>query len=70
MMKLTLTIESDDQDEHDYMTSLMHHRDILNALDNARRVIRNRIKHESISEDEEKFLLNLQDVLYVEGTEF
>ena len=68
-MKTTLKIETDHPEmcEMDQIKIYAHALDMYLAITDARQLIRTRLKHECVSQDEERFLRRLEDELYIES---
>lgn len=68
-MKTTLKIETNNQEmcEMDQIKIYAHAMDMYLAITDARQLIRTRIKHECVSEEEERFLRRLEEELYIES---
>lgn len=68
-MKTTLKIETDHPEmcEMDQIKIYAHAMDMYLAITDARQVIRSRLKHDGVSEDEERFLRRLEEELYIES---
>jgi hypothetical protein len=66
-MKQTITFEGDFYEDREEMKIILHSSDMYSSLWDARNKIRNRTKYENITEQEEKFLEELSEILYIEG---
>lgn len=65
-MKFKLQLEGDSfDDKYDLLLFLKSH-DLLTQMNDALRLIRNRLKHFEISNEEDQFLKQLQEILWVE----
>lgn len=69
-MKITYTIEGDYHEDAGQFKIITSASDIYLVNIDARNMIRDRLKYQSITADEEVFLQSLQDTLYVEGVDY
>jgi len=69
-MKMKISYESDVFEETDNLKIISHSFDMYSSLHEARNLVRGRLKYgEMVSSEEEVFLDELMEILYVEGVE-
>lgn len=64
-MKTTITFEGEYYEDRQDLLMFMHAVDYSVAISEALSAIRNRFKNYEVSDEEEKFLEHLQEILYV-----
>jgi len=70
-MKMTIQFEGDYIEDDEMLKWVMHAGDLHSAVWEARQEIRSRLKHgENVSNDEERLLERLQEILYVNGLDW
>ena len=70
-MKFKISYEGEMYEDEDSMKIILHATDMYSAINSARQEIRSRLKHYDgpMSDEEVRFLEELQEILWIDGVE-